>query len=152
MFKFSGNSAKRRDTLETDIKLIVNRALEICYELYKLDFGIPLHGGKRTAEEQNLLFLDGVSQLDGINKKSYHQSGMAVDTFAYYDGKAQWDEKSLFKISECMRIATEELFDDKYIYEWGGDWKSFKDCPHHQWKLNSKYENKITCDIKSWYS
>lgn len=35
----------------------------------------------RTAEQQNQLFKDGKTQLDGINQISAHQRGMAVDLF-----------------------------------------------------------------------
>ena len=33
----------------------------------------------RTAEEQNKLFKEGKSNCDGYNKKSFHQSWLAVD-------------------------------------------------------------------------
>jgi len=35
--------------------------------------------GYRTAEQQNALFKKDVSTLDGYEKKSYHQTGYAVD-------------------------------------------------------------------------
>jgi len=35
----------------------------------------------RTAEQQNKLFQEGKTPLDGINNKSKHQTGMAVDLF-----------------------------------------------------------------------
>ena len=45
----------------------------------KYDMTIPEHAGVRTAEEQNSLFLAGKSKADGIENKSYHQSGFALD-------------------------------------------------------------------------
>ena len=40
---------------------------------------IPEHAGVRSTDEQNELFLSGLSKQDGINDLSYHQSGFALD-------------------------------------------------------------------------
>ena len=63
---------------------------ELALELSPIDFGIPELGGLRNADEQLLLFFNGKSQLDGTKKRSNHQSGKALDVFAYVDGKASW--------------------------------------------------------------
>jgi peptidoglycan L-alanyl-D-glutamate endopeptidase CwlK len=95
-----------------------------------VDFGIPQHGGKRTADEQNLLFKQGVSKCDGFNKKSYHQSGNAFDIYGYVNGKATWNKKILTKIARHLQ----RVAHDKYNVDldWGGDWRNFKDMPHFQ--------------------
>lgn len=94
------------------------------------DFGIPQHGGKRTADEQNLLFKNKKSQLDGFNKKSYHQSGNAFDIYGYINGKATWDTKVLTSIARhIQKIAFAQY---KIKLTWGGDWTSFRDMPHFQ--------------------
>tara|TARA_R110002124_G_scaffold283449_2_gene459490 strand:- start:10917 stop:11336 length:420 start_codon:yes stop_codon:yes gene_type:complete len=85
------------------------------------DFGIPNHGGKRTAEEQNKLYKDKKSQRDGYNKKSYHQSGKAFDIFLYIDGKASWDKDKLEEVSKHLKtIATAY----NVRLTWGGDWNN----------------------------
>lgn len=101
------------------------------------DFGIA--SGYRSTEEQQKLYSYGryspykhkkiVTYADGINKTSYHQTGNAVDIYAYIDGKASWDSKYYEPLARHIQNVASELGVD---LEWGGDWKSFKDLPHFQ--------------------
>ena len=102
---------------------------KLALTLSPIDFGIPKHGGLRTAEEQQELFNDKASQLDGTIKKSYHQSGMALDVFAYVDGKASWDEHHLTAIAAAMLEAASRL---SVNMRWGGHFSSFIDMPHFE--------------------
>lgn len=130
MFKFSKSSAAVLSTVDERLQRIANRALEISV----IDFGIPSTGGKRTAEEQKKLFDDKKSNCDGYINKSYHQTGMALDFYAYVDGKASWDEGHLSLVAAAFLQAANEL-DIKL--EWGGLWKNFQDMPHVQIKKGS---------------
>lgn len=103
----------------------MKRAIEIT----KVDFGIAPDGGRRSARRQRELFQKGRSQLDGYGRKSYHQTGRAVDVYAYVGSKASWDEAALTAISDAVFQAASELGVD---VEWGGHWKSFRDMPHFQ--------------------
>lgn len=94
------------------------------------DFGIPQHGGKRTVDEQNLLFKEGASKCDGFDKKSYHQSGNAFDVFGYVGSKATWDKTILTEIARHIQKVALDQYGVKL--NWGGDWTSFKDMPHFQ--------------------
>ena len=86
------------------------------------DFGIPQYGGVRTPEDQNYLYLKGVSQLDGYVKESYHQSGNAFDIYGYVNGKATWDKDILEDIAKhIIKIAKERY---KVTLTWGGDWNN----------------------------
>lgn len=125
MFKFSATSKDRMAGVHPDLIKIANRAIQIT----KIDFGIPEHGGKRAAEEQNKLFLMGVSKADGFNNPSYHQSGNALDFYAYVDGKATWDMVYMAQVACAFFHAASEL---GVRIEWGGLWKSFQDSPHIQ--------------------
>ena len=124
-FKFSKTSLERLGGVDVRMQRIAHRALQ----LSKIDFGIPASGGMRTPEEQNALFKDGASQLDGYNKKSYHQTGKALDVFAYVDGGASWEREHLALIACAMLQAANEL---GYKLTWGGSWTSFVDFPHFQ--------------------
>ena len=124
-FKFSARSVKRMDGIDERLKEIAFRAIEIS----KVDFGIPAMGGYRTPEEQKALFDDGKSLADGVDKMSYHQTGNALDVFAYVDGMASWDEHHLAMVATAMLQAACEL---GYKLEWGGLWQSFNDMPHFQ--------------------
>jgi peptidoglycan L-alanyl-D-glutamate endopeptidase CwlK len=124
-FKFGENSEHRMIGVNYQIIEVAKLALSIS----PIDFGIPKHGGLRTAEEQQKLFNDKASQLDGTIKKSYHQSGMALDVFAYVDGKASWDEFHLTMVAAAMLEAANRL---SVNMRWGGHWPNFKDMPHFE--------------------
>ena len=123
--KFSINSAKVLAGVDVRLREIASRALE----LSKVDFGIPSSGGVRTASEQKVLFDNYKSQLDGFKKRSHHQTGKALDVYAYVDGEASWDESHLSMVACAMLQAASEL---GYKLEWGGLWVSFVDMPHFQ--------------------
>ena len=131
-FKLSKTSKERLSGVEAKPKAIIYRALEIS----KVDFGIPEFGGLRTAEEQNQLFKKGVSQLDGYERESYHQSGKAVDFYAFVDGKASWQPDHLAMVAAAILQAATEF---GVHAEWGGLWSTGQknngieygfDCPH----------------------
>jgi len=103
--------------------------------LSKIDFGIPQYGGLRREDEQHKLFLDGKSKADGLYKKSYHQSGKALDVYAYVDGKASWSVEHLSQIACAMFQAA---INQGVKLEWGGLWKNFIDMPHFQVKNENK--------------
>jgi len=88
-FKFSGKSKERLETTSPLIQKIINEALATSL----IDFGIPQYGGKRTKEEQKKLYDDKKSKCDGVKKKSYHQSGNAVDVVAYVNGNYTYDTR-----------------------------------------------------------
>lgn len=129
MFKFGSRSLSILEEVHSDIQRVAHRAIQIT----PIDFGIPSTGGLRTAEVQNELFRNGKSKLDGYKKKSYHQSGRALDFYAYVDGKASWDELHLAMVATAFLQAASEL---GVKLEWGGLWRSFKDMPHVQLPKN----------------
>lgn len=125
MFKFSNRSLERMEGLDPRLILIAHEAIKIT----KIDFGIPSSGGLRTASQQKALYDKGASQLDGTNKKSYHQTGKALDFFAYVNGKATWETEPMALIACAFLQAASNL---GYKLEWGGLWTSFTDYPHLQ--------------------
>ena len=124
-YSFSVRSRARMSGIDDRLIEIAQRALE----LSKVDFGIPAFGGLRTLEEQALLYANGKSNADGVAQKSYHQSGKALDVYAYVNGKASWDKCDLAMVATAMLQAAAEL---EIPLEWGGLWKNFEDYPHFQ--------------------
>lgn len=124
-FQFSNASANRLQTVDPRLQAIANYALEIT----KVDFGIPSNGGLRTAEEQNALYHGGKSQLDGYKKKSFHQTGKALDVYAFVNGRASWEKEHLAMVAAAMLQAASEL---GHKLTWGGLWRNFEDYPHFQ--------------------
>jgi|TARA_B110000977_G_scaffold22547_1_gene27171 peptidoglycan L-alanyl-D-glutamate endopeptidase CwlK len=126
-FKLGKNSINNLAGVDGRLIAIADLAIE----LTNIDFGVPSTGGLRTEADQAKLFADGVSKADGVNNKSYHQSGKAMDVYAYVDGKASWDKLHLAVIASAMLQASAQL---GYKLKWGGLWKSWQDYPHFEIK------------------
>ena len=118
MFYLSQTSLKRREDINTKLIEINDLALTISV----IDFGIPEYGGKRAANEQNILFKGGKSKADGFIKESRHQTGDALDFYAYI-GEASWQHDHLAMVAAAHLQAASIL---GYGLEWGGFWKSNK--------------------------
>jgi len=125
MFQLSKTSLARRAGVDKRLIAISDLALT----LSPIDFGIPDHGGLRDSKEQNELFKDKLSKADGYEVKSRHQTGTALDVYAYVDGAASWETEHLALVAVAMLTAANKL---GYKLEWGGLWKSFVDMPHFQ--------------------
>jgi len=126
-FQLSNNSINNLTGVDGRLIDIADLAIK----LTNIDFGIPSTGGLRTVEDQSKLFTDGKSKADGVNNLSYHQSGKAVDVYAYVDGKASWEKEHLAIIAAAMLQASGQL---GYELKWGGLWKSWQDFPHFEIK------------------
>lgn len=129
MYKFSKKSKRVLSTVDERLQRLMERAIEVS----PIDFGIPSSGGKRTEEEQHKLFKEGLSKCDGYVKKSYHQSGKAVDVYAYVDGHASWEDHHLALIAGVvLTLATEMCVN----INWGGTFGSSSfdgwDKPHFE--------------------
>jgi peptidoglycan LD-endopeptidase CwlK len=128
-FEFSTRSLLRLQGVDEELYKLMKLALSRS----PIDFGIPEYGGLRTPEDQKKLFDKGLSKADGTIKKSYHQTGKAVDVFAFVNGKASWDEQHLSLIAGVVLSCAKEL---GLNVTWGGTFgsKEFKgwDRPHFQ--------------------
>lgn len=129
MYQLSKKSKKVLDTVDSRLIEIIEEAIN----LTPIDFGIPPTGGKRTAEEQHVLFEKGWSKCDGYKKKSYHQSGKAVDVYAYVNGKASWEVHHLNLIAGVILTVAKQK---GVNLRWGGTFgsKDFNgwDKPHFE--------------------
>ena len=74
-YKFGSRSLERIEGVNKDLV----KCAELALHNSKVDMTIPWMGGVRTAEDQNEIYRRGASQRDGYDKKSYHQSGNALD-------------------------------------------------------------------------
>jgi peptidoglycan L-alanyl-D-glutamate endopeptidase CwlK len=124
-FKLSDRSRENMNGVDRRLVAIAEMAISIS----PIDFGIPQDGGVRTAERQFELFKAGKSKCDGFNKKSEHQSGLALDFYAFVDGKASWDREHLAIVAAAFLQSASML---GYKLNWGGLWKGFVDMPHVQ--------------------
>lgn len=113
---------------------------------------IRITQGLRSVEEQNKLFAQGRTKAGkkvthAKGGQSIHNYGFAVDICLIINGKTaswdtakDWDNDQVSDWYECVKIFA------KYGWEWGGNWKNFKDLPHFEkrgynnWKTLSKKE------------
>lgn len=113
-FVFGKKSQERIATVEHPLQKILYHAIAIS----PIDFGIPQHGGRRDEETQYELFRTGKSKCDGVKIKSRHQSGEAIDIYAFVNGKASWDPRYLSVLAGVLMAAAKDL---GYVLKWGGD-------------------------------
>lgn len=119
-FEFSKNSEKQLATCHPDLVLIMVTALRWSV----LDFGVS--EGHRSDKRQADLFRRKKSKLDGVTKKSKHQSfpSMAADIYPYIRG-ASWDKHHCIYLAGCIMMVARILFNQGKIthkLRWGGDW------------------------------
>lgn len=133
MFKFGKKSLERMEGVNGDLIIIFNEAIRTSV----VDFGIPKYGGLRTAEEQSKLYADGKSNCDGYHTISNHQKGLALDFYAYVNGKASWDKIHLAMVAShilgtanLMRHSGEIDIELKWGGEFGSDNFHGWDYPH----------------------
>ncbi|KXZ20736.1 peptidase M15 [Bacillus nakamurai] len=94
--------------------------------------------GFRSIEEQNELYRQGRSKKGNIvtyakGGESYHNYGLAID-FALQkkDGSLLWDmtcDGNHNGTPDWLEVVT---IAKKLGFQWGGDWRGFKDYPHLQ--------------------
>lgn len=101
---------------------------------------VRISEGYRTFDAQNALYAQGRTKPGKVvtNAKagqSIHNYGLAVDIVLIIDGKtaswdiqADWDNDRKADWQECVAVFKRNGWD------WGGDWKSFKDMPHFEKK------------------
>jgi peptidoglycan L-alanyl-D-glutamate endopeptidase CwlK len=140
MYKFGEKSQTRLLTLHPDLQKILSEAIKI------YDFSII--EGHRTLEMQQSYYDRGFSKLDGVERKSKHQSypSMAVDIMPYKKGTNAFsgqekDNRRFYFLMGIIKSVTERLYQEKEIthkVRFGIDWdmddiyndQSFDDMPH----------------------
>ncbi|WP_291127413.1 M15 family metallopeptidase [Flavobacterium sp. UBA7682] len=102
--------------------------------------------GLRTFAEQDALYQQGRTTIGQkvTNAKagqSIHNYGFAIDICLIIDGKMaswettkDWDNDQIADWYECVKIFA------KYGWEWGGNWKTFKDLPHFDKRGFNKWQ------------
>ena len=123
MYRWGKSSVKYINTVNDILQILAHRIISrVIYDLSVLNTG-----GLRTAEMQHDIFLTGNSECDGYKKKSYHQSGLAIDFVPYIDGKNTWSNGLAFltnakTIFECWDEMVAAGENQGYYLHWGGYW------------------------------
>lgn len=94
----------------------------------------------RSEEEQNELFAKRPKVTNAKGGQSIHNYGMAFDMVILLDkdGNGTFETASWEVDKHWLRVA--EFFKSKG-WEWGGDWKSFKDYPHFQKTFGNNWQS-----------
>lgn len=116
-FAFGTKSLENRQGVDPRLIEIDDLAIQITL----VDFGHGKYAGRRTVALQAELFRDGKSRKDGVVKKSYHQTGKALDFYAFVDGKASWQHEHLAMVA-CAYFQAASILG--YKISWGGLWSS----------------------------
>ena len=134
-YQFSKTSIERMKGVHPDLITIFSEAIKNS----PIDWGITESGGIRSAGQQNILFQQGVTKCDGIQIKSKHQTGEALDVFAYVNGKASWNKNHLCLIAGVILATAKRLRKEGKIQsevKWGGTFGSDNfqgwDLPHFE--------------------
>lgn len=141
-YSFGEKSLSKLSTCHPDIQKILNELIKI-YDFSVLE-------GERSLETQQKYFAEGKSKLDGVNKKSKHQSSpsMAVDIMPYKKGTnafsgSELDNRRFYVMMGMVKAISMRLKEEGHIshsVRFGMDWdgddtfndQTFHDLPHFE--------------------
>ena len=144
MYTFGEKSLKQLETCHPDIQLILRELIKY-YDFSVLE-------GLRTRERQQLLFSQGRSKLDGINKLSKHQSedgvSRACDIMPWkrstnaFSGHEK-DDRRFYMMQGMVKAISLRLLEEgkishrvRFGLDWDGDDtyrdQTFDDLPHFE--------------------
>ena len=140
MYKFSQRSLNNLNMAEVDLKIILSELIKV------YDFSII--ESHRSLETQKKYYREGKSTLDGVNRKSKHQSypSKAVDIMPYKKGTNAFsgnelDNRRFYMMMGMLKVIAIRLKEEGKIshdVRFGLDWDSdetfrdqtFHDLPH----------------------
>lgn len=131
---------QRIEKLHPLVRDEVKQIIKECDEALSGRAKVRITQGLRSFEEQEKLYAIGriTAGKKVTNAKagqSIHNYGLAVDICLIIDGKTaswdtakDWDNDQVADWYECVKIFA------KHGWNWGGNWKTFKDLPHFEKK------------------
>lgn len=127
---------QRINKLHPSVREEVHKIIEECDKALTGKAKIRVTQALRTSKEQDDLYAIGRTKpgkkiTNARGGQSIHNYGFAVDICLVIDGKTaswdtakDWDNDQVADWYECVKIFA------KYGWDWGGNWKKFKDLPH----------------------
>ena len=143
-------TTKRIEKLHPSVRNEMKKIIENCNASLTGKAQVRITQSLRTFEEQDVLYQQGRTKpgkkiTNAKAGQSIHNYGFAVDicliidgNMASWDTAKDWDNDQIADWYECVKIFA------KHGWEWGGNWKTFKDLPHfdkrgfNSWKKLSK--------------
>lgn len=129
---------QRIEKLHPLIREEVKKIIEECDDALTGKAKVRITQGLRTFKEQSDLYALGRTKpgkkvTNAKPGQSIHNYGLAVDICLIIGGKVaswdtvkDWDNDRVADWYECVKIFA------KYGWDWGGNWKTFKDLPHFE--------------------
>ena len=133
-------SLQRVEKLHPSVREEVTKIIEECNKALTGKAKMRITQGLRTFKEQDDLYSLGRTKpgkkvTNAKAGQSIHNYGLAVDICMIIDGKTaswdtvkDWDNDKVADWYECVKIFA------KHGWDWGGNWKTFKDLPHFEKK------------------
>jgi len=136
--------------LHPSVKTEVSQIIAQCDAALTGRAKIRITQGLRSFKEQDNLYAIGRTKpgkkvTNAKGGQSIHNYGFAIDICLIINGKTaswdtlkDWDNDQIADWYECVKIFA------KYGWDWGGNWKKFKDLPHfdkrglNDWRKLSK--------------
>ncbi|VXC25744.1 Peptidoglycan L-alanyl-D-glutamate endopeptidase [Flavobacterium sp. 9AF] len=131
---------QRIKKLHPSVRNEVKNIIEECNKALTGKAKIRITQGLRTFKEQDDLYNIGRTKKGkkltrAKGGQSIHNYGFAVDICLIIDNKQaswdtlkDWDNDQVADWFECVKIFA------KFGWNWGGNWKNFKDLPHFEKK------------------
>ena len=116
-FSFGARSREALDTCRDELVVLAEEALDAS----PVDFSIL--EGLRPIERQQLLFRQGFSKLDGVNKLSKHNPTVAQPlsrAFDFAPYPLDWNDTWAFSLVAGVLLTTAKRLD--ISVRWGADW------------------------------
>lgn len=133
----------RISKLHPSVRNEVTQIINECNTVLTGRAKVRIAQGYRTFDEQTKLYNQRPKVTNANAGQSIHNYGLAVDIVLIIDGKTaswdtvkDWDNDKISDWQECVKVFS------KYGWDWGGNWKSFKDMPHFE-KKGYKWQNLI---------
>ncbi|WP_419869150.1 M15 family metallopeptidase [Chryseobacterium sp. CT-SW4] len=129
---------QRIEKLHPIVREEVKKIIKECDEALTGPAKVRITQGLRSFEEQEKLYAigritHGKKVTNAKAGQSIHNYGFAVDICliingktASWDTKKDWDNDQTADWYECVKIFA------RHGWDWGGNWKTFKDMPHFE--------------------
>lgn len=131
---------QRIEKLHPSVRAEMKQIIKECDEALTGRAKVRITQGLRSFEEQEKLYAigritTGKKVTNAKAGQSIHNYGLAVDICLMIDGKTaswdtarDWDNDKVADWYECVKIFA------SHGWDWGGNWKTFKDLPHFEKK------------------
>lgn len=133
-------TSQRIEKLHPLVREEVKEIVKECNEALTGKAKVRITQGLRSFEEQEKLYAigritNGKKVTNAKAGQSIHNYGLAVDICLMINGKIaswdtvkDWDNDRVADWYECVKIFA------RHGWDWGGNWKTFKDLPHFEKK------------------